>query len=794
MRRALLLFASITFLASWSLRPPVTSAQAPVKRGNLVFSTVTQWLSGQSEGILVSNNADGEIRLAEGRAQGTYTSAVSKIDFAANAVGAVWQAAAPEGTELRLEVRGGPGPAEEQLGDWQPLDSGDARSQNDDGAFATESVRPLPAGTLYLQIRASLATRVLNASPELNQITLSYLDAGSGPALSAGLPRVPAPYGPSTLTSPPLIIPRADWSGGAPSFQVVRQTPRGVVLHQIGADGLDNPTPFLRALASYHTEVLGWDDMAYHFVIDGAGNIYQGHVGGPTASIPRFAGGDDVVNIALLGSGAPSVSAQAALRDLLAWLGQAYAIPPLGQHSMVAGGASGTRPNVAAHNEVVAAAADPSSELRDQIGALRQAADQATVRARWYFAEGNTLNYAERLSVLNPTAGSATVRFRLLRQPGPTQESTVTVGANGRFDLVVNNIFSDTTEVPAIIESNAPVIAERFMDFQTDITSSTGISAPSRVWYFAEGSTDQNARTFLVLFNPQNDQVGATLTYMKGDGSTAQQDVQLPPQRRVVVAVGDALPNSGFGTRVIASQPIIAERTMIFGPGSTLDRGGVHTAPGVVKLSRRWYFAEGTTQPPFQMNIMVLNPNAQPANITVTFLNADGVPLARRYAVPPTTRLAINVNEFVPEIGVATVVDSDRPVVAERSMYWKDGAVGAVTAGVATPAFVWRFADGRTSGDFQEYLLFNNPNKNQARVTVDFIQANGATDQQSIVMPGGSRYTMAVHQLYPGQTAIGATVRSTQPIIVERSLYPGDPTGPNSRGGATSFGVPEQQP
>jgi hypothetical protein len=267
--------------------------------------------------------------------------------------------------------------------------------------------------------------------------------------------------------------------------------------------------------------------------------------------------------------------------------------------------------------------------------------------------------------------------------------------------------------------------------------------------------------------------------------------VVIPPLRRTVIAVADALPGVGFGARVIATHPIIAERTMIFGPNSTLSSGGFHSSHGVVTLSRSWYFAEGTTTTPFQMWILVLNPNAQSTNAAVTFLTPDGTSLTRNYAIPPTTRLAINVNEVVPDLGVATTVVADRPVAAERAMYWKDNGAGTVTAGATAPAFTWRFADGRTSGDFQEYLLLSNPNKNQARVTVEFTLANGTKAAQSLIMPNSSRYTMAVHQLYPGQAAISATIQSTQPIVAERSLFPGSPDSATNRGGATSLGVPD---
>ena len=796
MRRVLLLIMLVAIAATGgAARGPKLTAQplVPVRVGQARLSTVVEWQSGLRDGLLVSNNDDGELRLAENRQQGVFTSSLIKADFPFNAVGAVWRADVPAGTRLTLELRGGS--AADQLGDWRPLVAGDARSQSDDGALALESVQPFITGTLFLQLRATFGTTVANASPVLNEIGVEYIDATTGPARPAGLPSVPAPYGPATDTPPPLIVQRETWGGSATVGQIARQQPRAIILHQIGADNLDQPLPFLRALVAYDTQVLGWDDIPFHFIVDDAGTIYEGHVGGPTAAVARLAGGDSAIQIALIGSTTPSAAAQTALASLLAWLGQAYGIAPLGQHTVAVNGAApSVRPNIAAHADVVAEAADPSAELRALVATLRQRADQATVRSRWYFAEGNTRDYGERLSVLNPGAGPANVRMTLLRQPGPTVVRDVTIAPGRRADLVVNDVFSDTTDVPAIVESNAPVIAERFMDFGSDITAGPGVRRPSRVWYFAEGSTDGDYKTFLLLFNPQSVEVGATITYMKGDGTTVEQTVRIPSQRRTVVSVGDALPGVGFGARLIATQPIVAERTMIFGAGSTLTSGGVHTTPGVVTLSQRWYFAEGTTQAPFQMWVLVLNPNAQPTNAAVTFLTPDGTSLTRNYAIPPTTRLAINVNEVVPDLGVATTVKADRPVAAERAMYWKDNGAGTITAGASAPAFTWRFADGRTSGDFQEYLLLSNPNKNQARVTVEFIQADGKKGVQSIIMPGGSRYTMAVHQLYPGQPALGTTVSSTQPIVAERSLYPGSPNLTTSRGGATSLGVPEVMP
>lgn len=807
MRRWLLVLALATLGASGQMiHAPMLSAQTsvPVQVGAWSLSTVAEWRTGPCgaqpnwagdtcNGLLLSNNADGELRLDAGATSAVYTSVVSNTAFLYNAVGATWQADIPAGTSLTLEIRGGTSAKEEDMTAWQPLASGDAQSQ-DDGSPALESVRPFPAGMAVLQFRATFASTVANATPVLKGVVLSYISATAGPSRVAEQQRVPAPYGPATLTTPPRMVLRESWGAPLSSAPIVRQTPKGILIHQIGSDDVVSALPFLRALATYHTQVLGWDDLPYHFIIDREGVVYVGRNGGPTAAVDRFAAGDSVIQVALIGNTLPAGPQQAALTSLLAWLGQSYGIAPLGAHAVAgsSGGAPTSRPNIASHAEVAPAALDPSTELRAQFEALRQAADQATVRARWYFAEGNAFNFSERLSVLNPGGAAANVRFTLLRQPGPAVVRDASVIAGGRADLIVNDQFNDTSEVPAVIESNGPIIAERFMNFGSDLSSGPGVQQPSRVWYFAEGSTETDHKTYLLLFNPQSAKVSASITYMQNDGATARQTIEVPPQQRAVVTVGDALPGKRFGAQVVASAPIVAERTMIFGPGSTSTTGGFHTAPGMPTLSRQWYFAEGTTQQPFSMSILVLNPNAQASNVTVTFLTDSGTSLVRKYAIPPATRLEIPVNEVVPELGIATTVAADRPVAVERALYWNGDRAGTVGPGALAPAYTWRFADGRTTDAFQEYLLFSNPTANQGRVTVDFILANGTRATQTVLMAKGSRYTMAVHQLYPGQVAISATVRSTQPIVAERSLYAGAPTGADSKGGATALGIPEE--
>src|SRR5438874_2648293 len=206
MRRVLLVIVLVVAGAIGSAaRAPRLTAQpvVPVRIDQKTFITVVDWQSGTRQGLLVSNNDDGELRLAENRIQGVFTSGAIEANFPFRSIGAVWRADVPAGTGLVLELRAGP--TADQLGAWQPLAAGDARSQSDDGALALESVRFFLPDTKFFELRATFSTTVANASPVLSEISLTYFDTSAGPSRPTGLPPRVAPYGPNTRPPPPLV-------------------------------------------------------------------------------------------------------------------------------------------------------------------------------------------------------------------------------------------------------------------------------------------------------------------------------------------------------------------------------------------------------------------------------------------------------------------------------------------------------------------------------------------------------------------------------------------------------------
>lgn len=800
-----------------SAQPPAQQAVPTVEIGTWTLDTVADWESGVTTGLLVSNNAGGELRLDADQVEGGFISQPFATRFPLNAVGITWRTDIPAGTSLVLELRGRetlPPPdqslSEAGWGPWFELLAGDARSQADDGAFALPDVLEFPPGTSYLQLRARFASDSPRASAILYEITLSYLNTMDGPRVSPGLPSVPISTGPATLTPPPDVVERTIWNARREVARPVREQPRGIILHQIAVTPeLTATLALLRAQTAYQTDVLGWEDLVYHYIIDQNGTLYEGRLGGPTARVPRLAGGDTALHIALIGplEAPPTDAAQTTLVDLLAWVGQAYAIPVTGEHALLQGDQRVTRPNIVGHNTAAPSAPDPGEPLRTLIPELRERADQATIRSRWYFAQGNVADYTQQLAFLNQSDTDTTAEITLF-PAGATDPETLSVpiAARGRADIGLNEVVSSTTSLPAMVESNREIVAERILSLPTDLDTATGIPHLSRVWYFAEGSTAESFTTQLVLFNPQTTSTEATITYMREDGSRAEQRALIPARQQLIITVNDVLPATRFGMQVVASQPVAAERVMRFGTGA----GGLHTTPGVAQLSRSWFFAEGTTEDPYEMQLLLLNPNAQSTVAAITFMTADGTSLTRRYAIPPTTRLLVDVNEVVPDLGVGTMIDADRPIAVERSLYFRSSVapepdasdiltatdslpqvtpplVGSTGFGATDPAFAWFFADGPTAATSQ-YLLLSNPGRSQARVTIEFLLPDGSRPTETVVMPAGSRYTLPIDPLYPGLPALAMVVRATQPIVAERSLFPLDGLG--AGGGTTVLGVP----
>ena len=185
--------------------------------------------------------------------------------------------------------------------------------------------------------------------------------------------------------SQPKVIPRIDWgadesyrfdSSGReiwpPAFYPVQK----LIVHHTATQNSDpDPPATIRSIYYYHAVTQGWGDIGYNFLIDEAGNVYEGrhtfdYMSGSTPTEENSSGygvtgahaqgyNSGTVGIALLGtltSQDATPAAREALERLLAWESDHHAIDPQGAslYTNPVNGTQATFANIAGHRDVAA--------------------------------------------------------------------------------------------------------------------------------------------------------------------------------------------------------------------------------------------------------------------------------------------------------------------------------------------------------------------------------------------------------------------------------------------------------
>jgi hypothetical protein len=331
--------------------------------------------------------------------------------------------------------------------------------------------------------------------------------------------------------------------------------------------------------------------------------------------------------------------------------------------------------------------------------------------------------------------------------------------------------------------------------------------------YFAEGATSDFFDTEIALLNATGQPTTASLTFLKGDGTTVAHDVPLAGLARATVTpkLLPGLSNAEFSTVISSSQPVIADRTMRWDA-----RGyGSHAETSIASPALEWYLAEGATIGGFNLFYLIQNPNPTAATVEVTYLlPAPQAPIVKTYAITPNTRFNIWVNLEAPALAAAEVSAVIRgtnnvPVIVERAMYRNNGGrtfdAGHESAGVTAPATEWFLAEGATGDYFDLFVLIANPQTTPAQVSVDYLLPGGTVLTRTYGVAPQSRFNIWVdfEDAQLASTAVSARVRSTNavPIIVERAMWwPGDGStwheGHNSAGAertSTKWGLADGQ-
>jgi subtilisin family serine protease len=285
----------------------------------------------------------------------------------------------------------------------------------------------------------------------------------------------------------------------------------------------------------------------------------------------------------------------------------------------------------------------------------------------------------------------------------------------------------------------------------------------SRRWYFAEGSTQTPFAVSFALHNPNPTPTTAHFLFVSPQGRQVPFDLRVPANSRATLDGNVVMPNAEFATIVSSDLPVYVERSMYFGHDG-------HSAAGARQPSRSWYLAEGSTVAPFETWVLLLNPNNVPTQVRLRFLREDGSVVEQAELVPPMGRQSVYVNSLFVTAGFATQVTADQPIVVERAMYFDRGLGGHDTLATATPSQTWYVAAGSSRGDFDTWLLVENPGNTPTTVRVSFMTDTGMVVNHQMLVQPQSRASLFTDPILPN-AVYGMRVESDQPIVAERAVY-----------------------
>jgi len=407
--------------------------------------------------------------------------------------------------------------------------------------------------------------------------------------------------------------------------------------------------------------------------------------------------------------------------------------------------------------------------------------------------------FNEYILVANPDEErAAQVQVTYMDDTGKKDLRTATVPPGARYTIDVNKD-EPCTELSATVKSTngVPVVAERAMYFDyhwawTGGHDVVGAAAPATKYYFAEGTCRPGFDTYFCLQNPGTVAAKVKLTYMKGDGTTATENVTVAAGSRCTVSPVETLGTYNdaahdFSTMVESTngQGIIAERPMYFNYRGIWTGG--HDVLGTTSTSSTYYFAEGTCRPGFDPYLCVQNPTSAAARVKITYMKGDGKSVVDEVSVPAHARSTILPREKLgtgndPAHDFSTKLECTNglEIIAERPMYFNyNGAWtgGHDVMGLVSPSASYYFAEGTCRPGFDPYFCIQNPGSLPAAVKLTYLKGDGTSAVEERSVPAGSRVTVNPHGVlgtgndpaHDFSTRIECT--NGQQIIAERPMY-----------------------
>ncbi|MDD3719522.1 MAG: hypothetical protein PHP28_12770, partial [Actinomycetota bacterium] len=137
---------------------------------------------------------------------------------------------------------------------------------------------------------------------------------------------------------------------------------------------------------------------------------------------------------------------------------------------------------------------------------------------------------------------------------------------------------------------------------------------------------------------------------------------------------------------------------------------------------------------------------------------------------------SFNADLYVTDYDVSTKVEATGAVICERAVYGGNRTWAHDSIGVTSPTRVWYLAEGATAGDFETWVLVQNPGTEAVTVDLTFMTGSGpVAGPQDVEIAGGSRMSFNA-DLYVTDYDVSTKVEATGAVICERAVYGGNRT------------------
>ena len=408
----------------------------------------------------------------------------------------------------------------------------------------------------------------------------------------------------------------------------------------------------------------------------------------------------------------------------------------------------------------------------------------------WYLAEGSSAwGFETYVTIANPNGAPVTAGVTYMTPEGEVPRPDITLPALSQ--TVINprdDIGSRDFSTRVVCREEKTIAVDRRMIWtgpgapSSEGHSSIGVTAPASEWYLPEGSSDWGFECWLLIQNPNSRDADCTVTYMiEGEGPLAFKK-KVPANSRASFNMADDIGSKDASIKVVSDEPVIPERAMYRN-----NRRSGHASIGTTTPSTDYYLAEGTTGYGFTTYLLVQNPNDEPADVILTYMTVDGPVSQEPFTMESNSRKTVRVNDQLPGKDFSTRVTADKPVIAERAMYWGEGTpMGEAchdSIGMDAPHTTFYLPDGETTNGHETWTLVANPYNSDVDVEITYMTPTGAGNvTKSETIPANSRrtYNMVEHGGIDGRAAITVTSKTAdRKVIVERAMYW------NSRGAGT---------